>query len=186
MGKLGFICAIVALSFAATTTPVFAGTFEFSGGLSYSKSTFSDDSYEWNRRWGLSVGYYFFTVSEVELSFQDVTTRTKITGYQDTPFHDQIFSINWVQTCAPKDFPVQPYLKLGVGQLNRDAQGSYAGGAAPPLGLGQITVVLGVGLRVSITKHVALRGEGTSYLVGGSLKSWADNFGLTFGASFYY
>ncbi len=31
-----------------------------------------------------------------------------------------------------KNYFIQPYAKVGVGQLNREASGNYAGGSSPP------------------------------------------------------
>ncbi len=163
--------------------PALAGTFEFSLGGSFNQSNYGGGNYSWDRRWGGSIGYYFLALSQVELSFQDVTDRTNISGYEDTTFHDQIFSLNWVQSLAGKTFPLQPYVKAGIGQLNREATGNYASGASPPRTVAQLTGIVGAGLRVYITRAFAIRGEATSYLVGGNISTWQDNFALNLGIS---
>lgn len=174
-----------ALGLAQTLTAQ-AGTFELSFGASYSSSDYGNGSFSWNRRIGGSIGYYFFSITELELAYQDVVDQTKITGFQDTTTHDIVVSLNVVQTLVPKSFPVQPYIKLGAGQLYREAKGTYAGGAAPPAVIGSLTVIGGAGLKIYITRNFAIRGEATTYMVGGVLSSWKDNIALTGGVSLLF
>ena len=116
---LGFFAMSIAPEKAA------AKGLEVSFGFSFNRSNYSDTNFSWNRRWGASLGYELTELTELELSFQDVVDRTSFAGYEDTRFHDQIFSINWVQNLLGKNAGIQPYAKVGVGQLNRDAEGSY-------------------------------------------------------------
>jgi hypothetical protein len=161
-----------------------AAEVELSAGFSFSQSNYSADSYNWNRRWGASVGYNFSERSGIEISFQDIVDRSHIPGYEDTTFHDNVYSANWIQSLMSRKFPVQPYFKVGVGQLNREASGSYGNGASPPLLVDSITGVLAAGMRIYITRAFAIRSEATSYLSGGSIRTWRDNFGFTVGLSF--
>ena len=138
------------------------------------------------RRLGASIGYYFWALSEIEFSVQDVLYRTKISTVEDTTFHDQIYSVGWVQSLTSKQSGFQPYLKLGVGQLNREASGTYWSGGNPPTIYDSLTVVMAAGLRIYVLKTLALRGEGTSYLTGGMLSTWKDNFSVNGGVSIYF
>lgn len=186
LSRVGLFFVHLVATVALSMSYARAGTFEFSFGGSLSNSNYGNGSYSWNRRIGGSVGYYFLSVTELEVAYQDVVDQTKITGYQDTTTHDIIVSLNLVQMLVPKTFPVQPYLKLGAGQLYREAQGTYAGGAAPPAVLGSLTVIAGGGLKIYITRAFAIRGEAVSYMVGGVLSTWKDNFGLTGGVSLMF
>jgi len=181
IGLVFFVCLL-----AFTPKQAAAGAVEFSFGFSFNKSNYSGSSYSWTRRWGTSIGYYFGPTSQIELAYQDVTDRSKIVGYEDTTFHDKIYSVNLVQELMPKKFPVQPYVKAGVGQLNRSATGMYAWGASPPLKVDSITGVLGAGLRIYITRTFGIRSEATTYLAGGAINKWKDNVGFTVGASFFF
>jgi hypothetical protein len=185
--KLNRHLSWVFLGTALLTSPCYAaGLWELSAGFSYSQSNYGGSDFEWNRRWGFSVGYHFTELSSIEFSFQDVTDRTMLTGFEDTTFHDQIFGVNWVQSLADKTWIIQPYLKLGVGQLNRDASGTFAGGTtSPPAIFDSITGILGAGIRIFFTKQFGIRSEATTYLTGGVLSTWKDNFSVTFGASIY-
>ncbi len=163
-----------------------AGAFELGFGFSFNRSTYSQ-GYNFTRRWSTTLGYHFSERSGIELGFQDIIDRTVIKDYEDTTFHDRIFSANWVQSFFPKEFPIQPYVKLGIGQLNRDATGFYYNGlAAPPSEVDSLTGILGVGLRIHITKLFSIRSELSSYLVGGRLNTYKDNIALSVGLSFFY
>jgi hypothetical protein len=163
-----------------------AGVFELSAGFSYNHSNYSDTDFEWSRRWGASFGYHFNESSEIELSFQDVMDRTKISGFEDTTFHDQIYAANWVQSFAAKGSWFEPYVKVGIGQLDREASGSYSGGLVPPAILDTVTGILGAGLKLHITKGLGVRCEGSTYLTNGAISTWQDNFAFTSGISFYF
>jgi hypothetical protein len=159
------------------------GAVEISVGGSYNRSSYSGGNYSWTRRWGASFGYHLTELSEIEVGYQDIVERTQIVGYEDTTFHDQIYSVNWVQGLLGKDWAVQPYAKAGVGQLNRDATGTYASGGSPPVLFDSLTGILGAGTRIYFTRSFALRVEATSYLTGGDINTWQDNFALTAGLS---
>ena len=162
------------------------GSWEFSIGFSYNKSTYDPVSYSWNRRWGGSLGYYFMSHSEVEMSFQDSFTRTLISGYEDTQFHDRQYSLNWIQNFQDRNSFFQPYAKVGIGQLNRDADGTYAGGASPTSRVDSVTGVLGAGFRLYLLQNFAVRTEATSYLESGRLNTWNDNFAISIGVSYSF
>jgi hypothetical protein len=157
--------------------------FDVSVGYNYTRTRFTDDSYTSMRRWGVSGGYRFTETAELELAFTEVIDRNVLAGLEDTTFHDRIYSLNYVQTLVSRRYALQPYVKVGVGQLNRDAEGTYFGGGEPPASVGAVTGVLAVGTRVYFTRRFAIRIEGTSYLQGGSIRTWSDNFALTFGTS---
>ncbi len=183
IGQLILGSIVVAFTLSTEAHALSFGQFEVSFGFGYSTQRFGVDSYSWNMRWGASVGYYITPLTELELAFQDVTDRTKISGFQDTTFHDRIYSGNVVQQLVPKSWPVQPYVKLGLGQLNREATGTYALGTAPPTILDSVTVILGLGMRIYITKIFAIRAEATSYVQGGVIDTWDKNLSYNVGLS---
>ncbi len=158
------------------------GDYDISTGLSFNRVQYAANSYSWTRRWGGSVGINFSASSGIELSLQDLTERTYIPGYEDTTFHDQVMSVNWVQQLIGRGHALQPYVKVGVGQLNREGSGTYANGTGPGAS-GSLTAVTGLGMRVYLTRSFAIRTEATSYLTGGNIQTWRDNVGVTFGTS---
>ncbi len=163
-----------------------SGAIELSLGGSFNRSNYTSTSYAWTRRLGFSLGYHLTELSEIEIAFQDVIDRTYLQGYEDTTFHDQIYSANWVQSLTGKESFLQPYLKGGVGQLNRKASGWYAIGATPPSEVNSLTGIVGAGLRLYLTRNFAIRSEATTYLTGGALGTWKDNYALQFGVSWMF
>lgn len=174
----GFICLCTQTSFA--------GVVELSGTFSYSHSDYGNSNYAWSRRWGFSFGYYFLSLSELEFSVQDILYRTNISDVQDTTFHDQIYSVDWVQSLLPKKSDFQPYLKVGIGELRRKASGTQDGEPTPELEYNRLTMVSGVGLKVFFFDSLSLKMEATTYLVDGSISSSKNNFSINGGISVYF
>jgi hypothetical protein len=163
-----------------------ADYWEFSTGFNYSKSTYSGDSYTWNRRLGASLGYNFSDSSTIEVAYQKSFERDHYEGFEDSFYDDQVYSVNLVWNILGRNARIQPYAKVGIGQLNRDAEVYDSSGRSQIQHLDQVTGVLGAGLKLYLTKTFAIRMEGTSYLSGGKISTWEDNFGATFGVSLYY
>jgi hypothetical protein len=163
-----------------------ADYWEFSAGLNYSKSTYTGQSYTWNRRLGASVGYNFSDSSTIELAYQKSFERDHYEGFEDSFYDDQVYSVNLVWNILGRGARIQPYAKVGIGELNRVAAVYDSIGRSQIENLDQVTGVIGVGVKFFVTKTIALRLEGTSYLANGRIKTWQDNFGATFGVSLYY
>lgn len=163
-----------------------AGVFETSAGFSFNKTTYGDDSYSWTRRYTASIAYYFTEISCIELAYQDAFSRNQISGLEDTSFHDKVYSVNWVQHLTGREYTFQPYFKVGIGQLNRDATGTYSTGGSPPKSEDSVTAIMGAGLKIYITKGFGLRGEATTYLTGAKISTWKDNISATAGISVYF
>lgn len=163
-----------------------AGEVEASAGFSYAHSDYGNGNYDWSRHWSASLGYYLTDTSELEFSFQDSVDRTMIAGYEDTTFHDQVFSADWLQAFAGKRSLLQPYVKAGIGQLNRDATGfDFAMGQAPPAVYDQVTAVAGAGLKIRFSRAMGIRLEATSYLTSPGLSTWKSNLSGTAGLSLF-
>jgi hypothetical protein len=172
-----------ALAFAAIpTVQARAENFELSAGFSFNRTNYSPGNFSWTRRLGGSLAFKFSPLSSIEFAMQDVYDRTNIMGYEDTYFHDEIYSVNWVQNLFTFA-SVQPYFKVGAGQLNREAGGSYANGASPNPRTDSVTAIIGAGTRVYVTRGFGIRIEMMSYLTGGSIATYKDNVGFTVGAS---
>ncbi len=179
--RLGAAFAFLILTFSGIRS-AHAERFEFSAGFSFSRSNYSEGNYSWTRRYGATLGYKFSPVSSLEFSVQEAIDRTKIVGYEDTVFTDNVYSVNWIQNLFTLA-AIQPYFKVGAGQLNREASGSYANGTSPNPQTDSLTAVLGLGTRIYVTREFAIRSEVTSYLTGGSIRTYKDNVGMTIGAS---
>lgn len=164
-----------------------AGLFELGGSFSWSRSNYNAGSYTWTRSYGFSIGYYFTQDSELQFSYQDSTTKNYVLNVQDITYRDRVYSINMVYHLLDEDSTFRPYFRLGVGQLNRDATGTYsAAGYSAPGRLDAVSVIGGLGFKLKITQKIALKTEATSYLTGGSIGSWQDNLTFNIGGAYYF
>ncbi len=175
--------AVIIAGFPASAL---AGYWEFSTGFNYNRSKYSEGSYSWTRRLGGSVGYNFNDSSTLEFAYQKSFERNHYEGFEDSFYRDEVYSVNVVWNLLGRQSMVQPYLKVGVGQLNRKASINNTTGQTQTQELNQLTGVGGAGLKIFVTKEFAIRMEGTSYLAGAKLNTWKNNFGATFGISLYY
>ena len=182
--KTGIACSLFA-GIVLLPNLAAAGPIEVSLGFSFSQTHYSEESFTWTRKWGASLGYYLTELTEIEIAFQEIVDRNKIVGYEDTTFNDKIYSANWIQSLT-KTFPIQPYVKAGLGQLNRDATGTYYFGSAPPSRVDSVTGIIGAGLKIYVTRNFGIRAEATAYLTGGSIRTWKDNTSTTIGVSGYF
>jgi outer membrane protein W len=164
-----------------------AGVFEVGGGFSLSRSNYNSGSYTKTTSYQASLGYYFSQDSELEFSYQDSTTRNFVDKVQDITYRDRVYSLNLLYHFFDEKAKVKPFVRIGLGQLNRDATGTYEGGAfSPPGRLDQISVIGGFGVKARITDRVGFRADATTFLSGGNISTWQDNFTLNFGGSFFF
>jgi len=178
-----FILLFTGVSYSVSAQ---AGEVELSGSFSFQQNNYgSETSFQWSRRWTVSAGYSFWDgYEEIELSFTDAFFSAQISGIEDTTYHDQIYSLDFVQAFTSRSSFFQPYIKIGIGQLNRDATSS-SGGVAVPTQYDAVTGVLGTGFKLYFTKRVGLKAEVTTYLSGGNINTWQQNFAIYFGLSVY-
>lgn len=164
-----------------------AGMFELGGSYSWSRSNYNAGSFNRTRSYGLSLGYYFTQDSELQFSYSDSKTDTYVPSVQDTSYHDRVYSLNMIYYLFDDKDPFRPFFRIGVGQLNRDATGSYpSSGYSAPGRLDQVSVIGGIGFKLKLTSQIALKSEATSYLTGGSIGSWQDNLSYSVGGAFYF
>jgi hypothetical protein len=163
-----------------------AGVFELGTGFSWQRSNFSNNSFTELKRYTVSLGYYFTEDSEISFSYQDTTTKTFVPSVQDTTFRDQVYSLDLTYLFMDQGDAFRPYVKGGIGQLNRDATGTYSGGFTPPGRTDQITAIVGAGIRARLSSKLGLKVEATSYMVGGSISSWKDNLAISLGGSYFF
>ncbi|MBC7396154.1 MAG: outer membrane beta-barrel protein [Bdellovibrionales bacterium] len=163
-----------------------AGVFDLGGGYSYQHSSYNGGSYTSTRTYSASLGYYFTEDSEVEFMYQDSTNEEFVPNVQNLTYRDRVYSVNFLYHFFDAHSPIKPYLRAGVGQLNRDATGSYQGGYSPPGRLDQLTVIGGIGLKAKLTQRFGFKAEAVSYLAGGNIGSWKNNINVSFGGSFYF
>lgn len=164
-----------------------AGVFELGGGISYNRSNYNGGSYNRTTAYSLSLGYYFSQDSEIEFMYQDSTTKNFVPNVQDLTYRDRVYSMNFLYYLFDDQAQFKPFFRFGVGQLNRDATGTYQNGAfTAPGRLDQLSVILGAGIKARVGARVGLKAEATTYLTGGSISTWQDNITLNIGGSFFF
>jgi hypothetical protein len=163
-----------------------AGVFELGGAFSYSHNAYQGGSETWTRSWTGTFGYYFTADSEIEFSYQDSTNNETVPNVQDITYRDRVYSVNFVYYLAEDTSRVRPYVRAGVGQLNRDMSGSYQGGYKPGAALDQLTVIGGIGIKAKLSGRFGLKAEVVDYLAGGGISKWRDNMQVNIGGSLYF
>lgn len=163
-----------------------AGVFELGAGYSYQHNAYNGGSFTTENSWNSSLGYYFTADSEVQFTYQDTVNHQVVPNVQDITYRDRVYSINFLYHLFEERSPIRPFLRMGVGQLNRDATGTYGGGLSPPGRLDQVTVVGGAGLKMKLSSRFGIKVEATSYLIGGAVSTWKDNLAINVGGSFYF
>lgn len=182
------IAMALALLLASLPKEASAGYFEASGGFSFNNNNYGSGDYEWTRRWSASLGYHLTDTTEFEVAFMDMVDRTAISGYQDTTFHDQTYSVDWVQSLFGREAFFAPFFKLGLGQLDHIATGTYyaMGGASADSEVDSLTELIGVGVRLGFSKRFSVRIEADTYITNWTLNTWQNNDYFMVGLSLYF
>jgi hypothetical protein len=178
--------SFIILSVLLRASSAFAGVFELGGTYAYTRSNYNAGSYTVTNSYSASLGYYFTEDSELQFSYQDTRTHNYVEKVQDINYRDRVYSMNLLYYLFEKETAIRPYFRVGLGQLNRDATGSYQGGYSPPGRLDQVSVIGGLGLKMRLGGRFGLKAEMTSYLTGGNIATWQDNITINFGGSFYF
>lgn len=193
VGKF-FLFTCLSLS---TATSAMAGAIELSGMISYGRSNLGDGASSRQNRYTAEVAWRFTKVSAFELAYS--TSRTKITQpvnlnsvifttvNQTTIYDDEVYSASWVQNLVPSSFIIQPYAKLGGGRLIRKQRAEYSAlFAAQELTQKSVTGVAGLGLRIFLTRNMALKGEFVTYVPKFRFKEWQDSQNFSGGLSWMF
>ncbi|MGE3262626.1 MAG: outer membrane beta-barrel protein [Bacteriovoracia bacterium] len=181
------------------TIPSFAhaAQIELSGLVAYSKSHFNDGYDSMQRRYTASVSFKFTAISALEFEYADsvskVSYETNVGGAlkYNTPvaytYKDKVYSFNWVQNLVPSKWIIQPYFVLGGGKMQRRAKEEY-----PEIGYSN-TVTQNVtsgtgggGLRIFLTRNMAIKLEARTYVPNFNFKKWKENQMTSAGLSWLF
>jgi hypothetical protein len=177
---------ILGLMTTAFSSRASAGVYELGGQFSYQHNTYNGGAFTYTRMYAANLGYYFTEDSEVEFSYQDSTNEDYQPGVQDITYRDRVYSLNFLYHLFEEKSAIRPYFRVGIGQLNRDQTGTYAGGFQPGGTLDQVTVIGGFGIKAKIIGRFSLKAEATTYLLNGAVSSWRDNLAVSIGGSVYF
>jgi hypothetical protein len=176
--------------------PAWAANVELSGMVAYAKANFSDGYNSVQRRYTGSIDFKFTAVSALQFEYTDSTTKisypiniSSVLPYpvyttEATTYRDKIYSFNWVQNLVPTKWLVQPYVIFGGGKMQRDLLREY-----PELGIYQTitqkvsTGTAGIGLRIFLTKNMAVKGEMKTYVPKFQFGKYKENQMFSVGAS---
>ncbi len=180
--------------------PVFcahAAVVELSGLVSYGRVNFADGYKSTLRSNSGSIDFKFTQVSSIQFEYTDRITKvsypTNVGGElafytpEATTYKDKIYSFNWVQNLVPAKWIVQPYVVLGGGKMKRQLRREY-----PELGVSQsvtqnvTTGTAGVGLRVFLTKTMAIKSEMKTYVPKFQFSKWKENQQYSVGLSWLF
>lgn len=192
-GKKVFFWALLAL---LPWQKAMAANIELSGMVAYGRANFSDGYNSVQRRYTGSIDFKFTPVSALQFEYTDSTTKisypvniSSILPYpvyttEATTYRDKIYSFNWVQNLVPTKWLVQPYVLLGGGKMKRNLLREY-----PELGIYQTvsqsvsTGTAGIGLRIFLTKNMAVKGEAKTYVPKFQFRKYKENQMFSVGVS---
>jgi hypothetical protein len=177
--------AILAAGMAFTASAR-AAQVELSGMVAYSKSNFSDGYDSMQRRYTGSLSFKFTAVSAIEFEYTDTLTKTsyltnvasKLTYLTRVAYSykDKVYSVNWMQNLVPSKWLIQPYVVIGYGKMQRKAKEEY-----PEFGVTtEVTQFVnsgtgGAGLRIFLTRALAIKLEARTYVPNFNFKKWKEN-----------
>jgi hypothetical protein len=189
------LTALILLSFALAPR-AHSAVVEISGMASYSTSKFNNDVTSVSRRYTASVDLKFTAVSAIEFEYTDELSQYSFPSdlgllanptKEQESYKDTIYSLNWVQNLVSAKYFLQPYFVIGGGRMTRKVTMSL-----PEFGYGQTTTqnvftgTGGVGLRLFLTKSMALKGELKTYVPNFQFAKWRDNEAFSAGLSWSF
>jgi hypothetical protein len=173
-----------------------AAVVEISAMAAYSSSKFNNNYTSEMHRYTGMFDLKFTAVSAIEFEYTDENTSysypsdlgmlSKATQEQ-TSYRDTIYSLNWVQNLVSAKYILQPYFVIGGGRMTRKYTMSL-----PEFGFGQTTTqnvftgTGGVGLRIFLTRSMAIKGEVKTYVPNFQFTKWKDNQALSLGLSWAF
>lgn len=182
---------------ALTACDAGAAVVEVSGMVAYSKANFADGYKSMQRRYTGSLDFKFTAVSALQFEYTDSVTKVSyltnvgtLLPYYTTEaitYKDKIYSFNWVQNLVSSKWIIQPYVVFGGGRMTRKYSKEY-----PEFGLAErvtqnvTTGVGGAGLRLFLTRNMAVKGEAKTYVPDFRFSQWKENQMFSVGLSWLF
>lgn len=174
-----------------------AAQVETSAMIAYSKSNFNDGYSSMQRRYTGTIAFKFTAISALEFEYSDSVSKvsyltdigTKLPSYTRLAYtyKDKVYSFNWVQNLVPSKWIIQPYLVLGGGKMQRRATEEL-----PELGYSRTVTqnvtsgTGGAGLRIFLTRNMAIKLEARTYVPNFNFKKWKENQMTSAGLSWLF
>lgn len=174
-----------------------AAVIETSAMVAYSKAGFSDGFKSSQRRYSAGIEFKFTPVSGIQFEYTDSVSKTsyptdigRILPFYVTEsitYKDKVFSFNWVQNLVPAKWIIQPYFKLGGGKMTRKYTRELTGyGVIDRITQNVTTGVGGVGVRLFLTRSMAVKGEFNSYVPDFRFSKWKESQLMSVGLSWVF
>lgn len=171
---------------------------ELSGLVAYGKTELANENYRSRQlRYTGTVSFKFTSVSALEFEYTESTTKySYLTNIgtifphltrEDIVSKDKIYSFNWVQNLVSSRWLIQPYLVFGGGRMVRYYSQSFSEfGYSSSISQNVTSGTAGVGLRIFLTRNLAVKAEQKTYVPNFHFKSWKENQMLSIGLSWLF
>jgi hypothetical protein len=172
-----------------------AASIELSGLVAYGKTELANEGYHsMQRRYTGTISFKFTAVSALEFEYTDsVTNYSYLTDVGQVFSHltkeeitskDKIYSFNWVQNLVSSKWLIQPYVVFGGGRMVHSytqnfPEFGYTGSVTQNV----VTGTAGVGMRIFLTRNLAVKAEMKTYVPKFHFKAWKENQMLSVGLS---
>lgn len=160
-----------------------APTIEISLMGSLSKTDYGNNTYSTSRHYTGTFGYFIAPTTELELSYENSSSFLNEDPAQTSTTSEQSLGFSLIQNLTPPRSMVNPYIKGGVGQYNRQENGTISGIPSIPVDTKSPTGILGAGLRIALFRGFSLKGEGVTYLPDFHMSEAPLNFSIQIGLS---
>lgn len=191
------ILTLLTLIWLTLSQQAHAAVIELTGMLDLNKSAFSDGYESRTRRYSGQIDFKFTSVSSIQFEYTDSLTRvsyltdigTLLPKYtrQIIFYRDKVHSFNWVQNLVPSKWILQPYIVFGGGKMTRKYREEY-----PEFGLAREVIQTvttgtgGAGVRLFLTKNMALKYEFKTYVPKFRFKQWREMQNTSIGISWLF
>lgn len=191
-----YLLAALAAQIFISTLSV-AAIIETSFMANFDRAKFAGNYNTSQRRLTADLDFKFTAVSSIQIEYVDSVSKasyptnvgTLLPHYtaDNVTYQDRVYSVNWVQNLVPSKWVIQPYFKVGGGRMVRKyreelPEFNYVTTASENI----VTGVGGLGLRIFLTKNMAIKGEFSTYVPKFHYKSWKDNEQVSYGISWTF
>jgi hypothetical protein len=148
---VGFLATVIL--FSANSM---AGVFEIGAQANYRSTNFDPTHSDVMESGTGSIGYYFWGLSALELSYTRgaaLQQQPEYSAYQDLT----AYGIDFMITMANKDSALKPYIKLGAAYVDKNLREIFPNLPAISIETRGIAPSAGLGFKLMITQQFALK-----------------------------
>jgi hypothetical protein len=150
-------CATIALVLLALPLPSIAGVFEIGAQANYRSTNFDPTHSDVSESGTGSIGYYFWGLSALELSYTRgaaLQQQPEYSAYQDFT----AYGLDLMITFANDKSAIKPYVKLGAAYVDKNLREIFPNLPAVSIETRGVAPSAGLGLKIMITQQFALKG----------------------------